>query len=340
VKSSRNPIRKKITLKDLAGNLKVSTSTISKALRDSTDISDKMRTRVRHEAAKQGYRPNRLAQSLINKRSRFIGALVPDLRISFFSQAVRGMYEEANKKHYEMILLVHDENKESEQKKLEFLSDIHVDGILLNTVGSKQLHPLYQHLAEEGIQIVCWDRRVDGMDFRHVTIDDKKASFELTTRLINEGRKNIIFWGPTTGIPVAKDRFEGYVHALKENGIPLNKNLLVETFRNADDSYKKMTHLIKEKMVFDGLISIGGLITYGAGKAMLDQGLRIPDDVVLGEFGDNDIVSRLKVPFYTVFQNPSKIGRSAIDLLIRMIESNDGSVKYDNIIIESEVLLR
>jgi DNA-binding LacI/PurR family transcriptional regulator len=324
----------------MAGNLKVSASTISKALRDSDDISDDMKTRVRNEAAKHGYRPNLLAQTLINKRSRLIGALIPDLRISFFSQAARGMYEEANKKHYETILLVHDEKKENEQKKLEFLSDIHVDGILLNTVGSKQLHPLYRHLAEEGIQIVCWDRRVDGMDFKHVTIDDKKASFELTARLIADGRKNIIFWGPTTGIPVAKDRYEGYVCALTEFGIPLNKRLLIETFRNTEDSYKKMTHLIEEKVVFDGLISIGGLITYGAGKSLLDHGIRIPDDVVLGEFGDNDVVSRLKVPFYTVYQNPYKIGRSAVDLVIRMIESNDGDSKFDNIIVDSEVLLR
>lgn len=332
--------RNKLTLKDVAEKLSVTPATVSKALRDSSDISLEMRAKVKAAAKELGYRPNLLARSLINKSSKILGVLIPDLRISFFSEAVRGAYEEANKKGYETILLVHDENKVIERKKLEFLSDIHADGILLNTTGSKSNYTLYQKLAEEGIKMVCWDRKIEDLDFHSVTIDDKKAAFELTSKMIKKGRKHILFLGPNTGIPVAKYRFEGYKQALEHYGIPFDQKLIVQTFRNETDSYNKMLSILENKTKIDGIVSIGGLITYGAGKAVLDKKLSIPDDIILGEFGDNNIVARLGVPFLTVYQHPYELGKSAVDLLIKIIENKGSQDKFKDIIIESEVKQR
>jgi len=331
---------KKLTLKDLANVLSVTPATVSKALRDSSDISLDMKEKVKAKAKELGYRPNLLARSLINNKSKILGILIPDLRISFFSEAVRGMYEEANRKGYETILLIHDENKVIERKKLEFLSDIHADGILLNATGHKSNYDIYKKLGEEGIKVVCWDRKLDGLEYKSVTIDDKKASFELTSKMISEGRRNILFLGPDTGIAVAKDRFEGYKLALKKNGIAFNPDLVVHSFRNFADSYKKISTILKTKMRIDGIITIGGLITYGAGKAILDSKLTIPKDIMLGEFGDNNIVSRLGVPFYTVNQNPYIIGKSSTDLLIKIIEKQGIQDNFHDIVIDSEVLCR
>ena len=331
---------KKLTLKDVANVLSVSPATVSKALRDRSDISPDMRERVKAKAKELGYRPNLLARSLINNKSKILGILIPDLRISFFSEAVRGMYEEANRKGYETILLIHDENKVIERKKLEFLSDIHADGILLNATGHKNNYDIYKKLSEEGIKTVCWDRKLEGLGYKSVTIDDKKASFELTSKMISQGRRHILFLGPNTGIPVAKDRFDGYKLALKTNGIAYNPDLVVHTFRNFSDSYRKMFSILKSKIKIDGVISIGGLITYGAGKAILESNHSVPMDIMLGEFGDNDIVSRLGVPFYTVFQNPYMIGKSSVDLLIKIIEQQGKQDNFNDIIIDSKVLQR
>ena len=331
---------KKLTLKDVADVLSVTPATVSKALRDSSDISLDMREKVKAKAKELGYRPNLLARSLINNKSKILGILIPDLRISFFSEAVRGMYEEANRKGYETILLIHDEKVDIERKKLEFLSDIHADGILLNATGHKNNYDIYQKLSQEGIKIVCWDRKLDGLGYKSVTIDDKKASFELTTKMISQGRKNILFLGPNTGIPVAKDRFKGYQLALKAKGIEFNPDLVVHSFRNFSDSNKKMLAILKTKLKIDAVISIGGLITYGAGKAILESNLTIPDDIMLGEFGDNDIVSRLGVPFYTVYQNPYMIGKTSVDLLIKLIKRPNLQEQSHDIIIDSEVLQR
>ena len=333
-------IRNRLTLKDIANKLQVTPATVSKALRESSDISLEMREKVKSVAKDMGYRPNLLARSLINQKSKLLGILIPDLRISFFSEAVRGAYEEANRKGYETILLIHDENNKIERKKLEFLADIHTDGILLNTTGNKNNFALYQKLAEEGIKIVCWDRKLERSGFHSVTIDDRKASYQLTSKMIKEGRKNILFLGPNTGIPVAKYRFEGYKLALKEHGISFNPKLVVKTFRDYDKSYKKILSVLDSKIKFDGVVSVGGLITYGAGRAILDRKLLIPGDVMLGEFGDNNIVARLGVPFLTVYQHPYTLGKSAVDLLIKIIEDKEKNDKYDSIIIDSEILER
>jgi len=331
-------LRKKITLKDVAAVLNVTAATVSKALRDNDDISPEMKEKVNNTARELGYRPNILARSLISNRSKILGVLIPDLRISFFSEAVRGMYEEASRKGYETILLVHDEKKEKEKEKIEFLSDIHVDGILLNAAGGKGNYWLFRKLSEEGIKLVCWDRKLDDLSYKSVTIDDKKASYDLTTKIIEQGRTRIVFLGPNTGIPVAKDRFDGYKLALKEHGLPFKPELVIQAFRNIADSYKKMNCFLNKKVKIDGLVSVGGLITYGAGKAILDCKYKIPEDITIGEFGNNDIVTRLGVPFYTVDQSPYKIGKASVDLLIKLIESKESEEHFHDIIIESEIL--
>jgi DNA-binding LacI/PurR family transcriptional regulator len=336
----KKQLRKKITLKDVAKILSVTPATVSKALRNSSDISSETKELVKNKCKELGYRPNLLARSLISNRSKILGVLVPDLRISFFSEAVRGMYEEAELKGYECLLLVHDEDSEREKQKIEFLSDLGVDGILLNAVGGTANYPLYEKLTEEGIKIVCWDRKLEELDYKSVTIDDTQAAFELTSKIIDSGRKNILFLGPNTGIPVASHRFEGYRMALEKNGIEFNPELVLQTFRDVDDSYNKMLSLLDKHTMIDGVISIGGLITYGAGKAILDRKLSIPNDIILGEFGDNDIVARLGVPFYTVYQNPYKIGKASTDLLISMVEQNQPDENYQDIIIDSEVIQR
>jgi DNA-binding LacI/PurR family transcriptional regulator len=137
-----------------------------------------------------------------------------------------------------------------------------------------------------------------------------------------------------------KDRFDGYKLALRENNIPFRPELVVQSFRSIDDSYNKIMSLFNQKLEFDAVVSIGGGITYGAGKAILEMGRSIPDDVAIGEFGDNDIVYKLGVPFYTVLQKPVEIGKGATDMLIKMIETGEPDEKFDDLIIEFEVVER
>lgn len=332
--------RRRLTIKDIAKTLSVTPATVSKALRDSNDISPEMKKRVKQVSSKLGYRPSLLARSLINRQSKIIGVLVPDLRISFFSEAVRGMYEEASREGYECVFLVHDELESREREKLEFLYDIHVDGILLNAAGGEANYPFLKKMRDEGMRIVCWDRKIGDLGLRLVKIDDIEASRRLTSRIIHEGRERILFLGPHTRISVLEDRFKGYRYALKENGIPYRRELVLQSYRNVENSYQKVLDILRRNVKFDAIVSVGGLITYGAGKALLEFKKRVPEDVIIGEFGDNDVVYRLGVPFLSVVQNPEVIGRASTKLLIDMIRSQKADKEFKNIVMTSEIVER
>jgi LacI family transcriptional regulator len=149
-----------------------------------------------------------------------------------------------------------------------------------------------------------------------------------------------MFLGPHTGISLLRDRFKGYKSALKQNGLPYHPELVVQSFRSVEDSYRKVMEVLRHKIHFDAIVSIGGLITYGAGKAILESKKKVPEDVIIGEFGDNDIVYKLGVPFYSVVQNPQEIGKLSTDLLINMIETGKPDEEFSNVIINSEIVER
>jgi DNA-binding LacI/PurR family transcriptional regulator len=157
--------------------------------------------------------------------------------------------------------------------------------------------------------------------------------------MIKEGRSKILYFGKNEGISVAENRYKGYEKALEEHGILLDEKLVVHTKRTFDDAHSKMKLVIEKDLEFDAIVCIGGLVAYGAGSAIVDAKLKVPEDVILGEFGDNEILSRLGIPFYTVCQNPYEIGKTAVNQLIRELEDKENS-KTENIIIESKVIYR
>jgi DNA-binding LacI/PurR family transcriptional regulator len=333
-------IRNKITLKKIATELGVTPATVSKALHDSSDISSAMKEKVKKTAEKMGYRPNILARILLQRRSHLLGVIVPDLHISFFSETSRGIYEQARLRGYESILMVHDENPISEKKNLEFLSDLHVDGIVLDPAPGNYNYDLYSKLIKEGIKIVCYDRKLNDYDFPSVTIDDRASANKLTTEILNMGRKNILFIGPIKDLYLAIERYNGYLDALKSHKIKVNKELVVNSDLSEASGYNKMCAVLSKGIKPDAVIGVGALVSYGAGRAILEAGLSIPNDIVLGEFGDNDINARLGVPFITINQNPYQIGQNAVDLLIQNIESSSKNMPVEHIIIETKLIHR
>ncbi|MBD3287356.1 substrate-binding domain-containing protein [candidate division KSB1 bacterium] len=315
--------KKPVTLKTLAKILNLTPATISKALRDSSDISPKTRSLVKAKAEELGYQPNIMARSLINQKSQLLGVVIPDLRISFFSELTRGIYEQARISGYEAIILVHDENWETEKRNLEFLSALGVDGILIDAVPGPNNNDLLKRINDRGIPVVCYDRIVDEMNFDAITIDDEGASFSLVEHMYNEGCRDIVFLGPTQNLFVAKGRFKGYRDALEELGLDYRPEYVVECKIDKTDSYIGMKKFLDSGHNADAVICIGGLVAYGAGVAIMEKGLSIPEDICLAEFGNNTIVHTLGVPFVTVNQFPYEMGQQAVQMIAELIENKE-----------------
>ncbi len=324
----------------IAEQMGVTPATISKALRDGNDISEETRKKVKKVAAQLGYRPNLMARSLIRRRSNMIGVIVPDLRISFFSEVTRGIYEQADLKGFVPILLVHDELCSIERRNLEFLAGLPVEGILLNPAPGGANLKLYHQLKNEGIPIVCYDRQMKNLDVSSVVIDDEKAAFKITEALIENGCRNIMCLGIKAGMSVAEDRYRGYQNALEAKNIPLDPQMSISCDHYIQEGYRTMQAALDNGNIPDAVLCIGGLVAFGAGLAILNAKLRIPEDIRLAEFGDNDIISRLGVPFFTVNQNPYQMGRTAFDLLFDIIENKGRPVGAKHILIDTKLIKR
>ena len=330
--------KKPVTLKTLAKALNLTPATISKALRDSTDISLKTRQRVKQKAKELGYQPNLLARSLIKRRSNIIGVIIPNLAHSFFAEVTRGISDRARSLGYEAIIMLHDESAIIEKRILGFLSSLNVDGILIATVPGVENIKLIDSIHERGIPFVCFDREIDAQRFSSVTIDDKRASMELMQKMIDLGCRNIVFLGPTHDLFVAQGRFEGYCEALKKNGLPFNEDYVIPCGINIDDSYVRMRRFILKNKPFDAVVTVSGLLAYGAGKAILESGFSIPKDVRLAEFGDNNIVHRLGVPFITVDQNPYEMGTKSAEMIVDLIETGEKVEPPKHVFIDTKLI--
>ncbi|MBN2007731.1 LacI family DNA-binding transcriptional regulator [candidate division KSB1 bacterium] len=328
---------KPVTLKTIASVLNLTTASVSKALRDSPDISEETRRRVKEKARELGYHPKIMARSLSQRRSYILGVIVPDLRISFFSEAVRGMYEQARTYGYEVIILVHDENATNERRNLEFLAALQVDAILLDAVPGTQNNDVIYLIKNRGIPLVCYDRRIDGMEFPSVTINDEVASQQIIQYFFEQGRRKFMFLGPTRDLYVVKGRYNGYRKALEKLNLPYQPELLVPCKIDDTDAFAKMKDTLSAGIEFDAVMCVGGLVAYGAGKALQEYGFTIPVDVMLAEFGDNNIVHKLGVPFVTVDQSPYKMGMTAIDMVVEYLTQN-GVLKQQHVVMETRLI--
>ncbi len=331
------PKSNKVTLRDIADIMGMTPATISKALRDGNDISEATREKVKKVAEDMGYQPNILARSLVQRRSYMIGVVVPNLRISFFSEVTRGLYERAREQGYEAIIMVNDENPENEKRNLDFLSALGVDGIVIDAVPGTQNNEVIQRLLKRDIPIVAYDRFVDGLELDSVTINDEQACFSVVEYLVQRDRQHIVFLGPTENLFVARGRYKGYRKALDHFNLEFDEQRVMPCELDEKDAEQRMQHVLQSGKPVDAVICVGGLVAYGAGQAILKAGLSIPNDIMLAEFGDNDVVARLGVPFLTVYQFPYEMGRQTLDLLLEQVNNPDKG-KIEHKIIDTKLI--
>lgn len=327
---------KKVTLKLLAEHLGMSTAAVSKALNDKPDISRETILRVKKAAQKFGYSPNIIARSLVSKRSFMIGIVIPDLQISFFSEIARGIYETARNDNYIPILMVHDESTLLEEKNLNFLSSLPVDGILLCSAPDLGNLPLMRRILNQNIPIISYDRIIPDLNISSVTINDYKATVELVSYLVSLGRRKIAFIGPNDKPWVCKERIKGYMHATKKLNLGLENEYYMYSKLNETDAESSFNAFMERNLPVDAIICPGGLIALGVGKAVLRRGMKIPDDIILAEFGNNNVVSKLGVPFISVDQSPYKMGQTAFKMLIT--EMNTEDVPHQQVYIDTSIV--
>ena len=336
-------MRRKVTLKQIAKELDVSISTVSKSLRDSTEISEDTRQKVQAFAKLYNYKPNNIALSLKNRKSKTICIIIPEIIHHFFATVISGVEHIANKKGYNVIVCLSDESFDKEVINMEMLANGSIDGFIMSLSKETQQKRDFHHITEvinQGMPVVMFDRVTNDILCDKVIIDDNLAAFNATQFLIDKGFKKIALISTVDYVSVGKLRTEGYLKALKNNDILANENLILK-IEDTDNFEAPIESLIANNEL-DAIFAVNEIFAVTAIKAANRLGKKIPEDISIIGFTDG-IISKYSSPsITTVSQNGVKMGEKAAIMLIEKleIEEEEYEEQYKTEVIETELVER
>ncbi len=301
----------------------VSISTVSKALKNSEEIGRDTKEKVQAFAKLYNYKPNNIAISLKNKRTKNIGVIIPDIVHHFFTTVFRGIEKYANEQGYNVIVCVSDESFDKEVINMELLANGSIDGFIMSLSAETQQKNDFNHLkevTEQGVPLVLFDRVTDEVACDKVVIDDFEISYKATKNLIKNGRKKIALVTTENYFNVSKKRAEGYTKALMDNGIAANKALVLKLPYNGESD--TIIDAFFDAHDIDAVLCVNEIFAITCMRAVQKKGLRIPEDISFIGF-TNGILSRYATPtLTTVEQHGEKMGEVAAKMLIERVEND------------------
>ena len=334
-------MKRKVTLKQIAKELDVSVSTVSKALRDSAEISKDTRDKVQAFAKLYNYRPNNIALSLKNRKSKNIGVIIPEIVHHFFTMVISGIEDVANANGYNVIVTLSNESHDREVLNMEMLASGSIDGFIMSLSKETQEKGDYHHLREvvnQGMPLVMFDRVSDEIYCDKVVIDDAQAAYNAVNYLISTGCRKIAIITTEDHVSVGKLRTLGYQNALKDAGIPFNENLVVKV--DGEEACEKAVYQLLKYQVVDAIFGVNELFAIIAMREALKRGFKVPEDISVIGFTDGILSKYSNPPLSTVVQHGFEIGVMAGKMLIDKLEEREPEDHYRTEVIKTSLELR
>ncbi len=335
-------MKRKVTLKQIAKELDVSISTVSKSLRDSSEISEDTRLKVQAFAKLYNYKPNLIALSLKNKKTKTIGIIIPEIVHHFFATVISGIEHVANERGYNVIVCLSDESFDKEVINMEMLANGSIDGFIMSLSKETQQRKDFHHITEvinQGMPVVMFDRVTNDVLCDKVIIDDNLAAYQAVESLINNGMKKIGLITTVDYVSVGKLRTEGYIKALLSNGIPINNDLIIK-IEDIDNCSTQIEELLTNNDL-DSIFAVNELFAVTAIKTAKRLQMNVPEDIAIIGFTDGIISNYSSPSITTVSQNGIKMGNKAAQMLIERLESEDEeNEQYITEVIETHLVQR
>jgi len=338
MKGSRNRKLERLTIRDIAREAGVSINTVSRALNDKPDISDKTKERVLETVKRLGYRPNRLARGLRSNKTGTIGVVVTDIANPYFAALVKGVGKAAKEHNYSIILQDTDEDYEKEREAVQTMLAEQVDGLLITPVQTGKETII--ELQESGLPFVLLGRHFDDLETDYVATDDIRGGFLATEHLIRQGHERIALLGGPLHISSAKERFQGYKEALERYGLELDERLIETGAITMRDGYATAKSLLSCEPRPTAIFAYSDFVALGIVKAIREAGLKIPDDIAIVGYDDIEFSSCLEVPLTTVRIPKEEIGRQAVEILLEKMAKPDGAGQFRGVKLEVELVVR
>jgi LacI family transcriptional regulator len=312
-------IPKAVKLEDLAKKLGVSKVTVSKALRDHPDISKVTKDKVKELAEKLGYLPNFMAKSLSSRRSNIIGVVVPKIAHFFFASVIEAIYDTALEKNYDIVLTVSQEAAEREKKHIQSLLSMNVDGLIVSVTQETRDTEIFRRVMQMKIPLVFIDRVPDLPGVSSITVDDEGGAYSAVEHFIKEGITKIGHIGGFHHINIGKARYKGFQKAMHKNKIPLNKNWITEGGFGEEDGYTGFKKIMAKGTLPQAILAVTYPVALGIFEAASEQGIRIPEDIQVTCFGNNNFKHPLPSVFNFVDQPTAELGAKSVEMITDLI---------------------
>ena len=332
-----------VTIKDIAKALGLSTSTVSRALRDSYEISPETKKLVLEYAEKINYQPNPIALSLKERRSRSIGVIVCEIANSFFSQVINGIESIAYNSGYNVIIAQSRESFDREQMNLQYLTSRSIDGLIISVSTETSDFSNFRQLHEKGLPIVFFDRIVNEINTHKVIVDNFKGAHEAIIHLVKNERKRIGVIANSELLSITKERLGGYRSALQENNIELDEELITHCeyggmlMNEVEEAVDKLLQIAPRP---DAIFATSDKLTTGCLRILRSRGIAVPDEIAITGFSNTDLTELFDPPLTVIRQPAFEMGEVATKLLLQLIESKRPVTEFETKVLNTELIIR
>jgi len=314
--------RSNATIKDIAKRLGVSTSTVSRAINGSQDVSNKTKEAVLELAAQMDYQPNTIAQSLKNQRTNIIGVIIPETVNHFFSRAIAGIQEVASTANMNIMVCQSNESQMIEMNNVRTLLNARVDGVIVSVSKETKEYGHFQNLIERKMPIIFFDRIADELEASSVQSDNYDAAFKATKHLIEVGCKRIVRVSGPQNLYNCKWRLKGYRDALESSGMSFDDDMVIYTHYHATD-VEQYTNSLLDRYQPDGIFAINDEGAMKMIKVIKSRGLRVPEDVAIVGI-NNDLYGEYIEPSLTSIEIPAyDMGKAAANMFLESFQKED-----------------
>lgn len=327
-----------VTIKDIARELGISPSTVSKALKGHPDISPETKKAVRELVEKWNYKPDPIALSLKSGLSKTIGVIVPEIVHYFFSTVISGIEDLAYDSGYHVMFCQSNESYEREVKAVDTLLSSRVDGILVSLSKETSNYDHFRNILKAGMPLVFFDRICDELETDRVIVDDESGAYEATRHLIETGCRNLVHLSGPQNLVIGKNRMNGFARALSEFNFNAIANNIIRC-DTAEEARVIVPELLKRTIPPDGIFAVNDLTAAEAMKIVKQKGYRVPEDISLVGFTSGMISDLTDPPLTSVEQHGYEIGREAVRILINKLEKK-GTGNYETKVIKTELVIK
>jgi len=328
------------TIHDIAKRLKLSASTVSRALKNNPVISEGTRNLVKRIADEMGYRPNILAANLRTKRTNTIGVIVPLINRHFFSSVISGIEEVAYNRGFAVTISQSNDKFDKECKIAQTFFANRVDGLIVSIGMETNSFDHLKLFSERKIPIVFFDRVVDEIEAHKIVVDDYGGGYRVTQHLISQGAKTIAHIGGPLLLKIYENRQKGYCDALKDAGLKVDESLIINNSLTGEEGTKAIQKIMQNQVKPDGIFCANDTSALSVIIYLKQNGIKVPEDIAIMGFS-NEPFSEVVTPSISTVKQPGfEMGKKAAQLIIQQILFDNVDPVFKTIVMPTELIIR